>query len=375
MEIVSRKVINDFLIGVQKGNVAGFNIKLNLNKINETYDNALTPILRINNIETFHKAINDYVVALATFENTSIQVINEEYILEALVHLFANATTSELNNPEIFIYKYIDFMKNSFLSIQNVPGLFDSVIDNKNIAYNSSLNTTILKQSKFQETPFVFVSSIDNDNLRYELPRISYGISDNVCYIYAIQNKKETAENDDTQIKFQKTIKRLLYKLDSDVLERESEEYIDYKNGNSTYYPENISDVVPSAILALSLFLKTLYNNNINQIRVVSYLPVRYNAKKEAYEKRIAYQKERLTDEELKHLINQYKEEHLKIQNNLTQKLLRNFLRLQYHFPNIEIDFVPFEIDECMYLTVNQFSKTNNAILEEIIKNNNHKSK
>lgn len=209
----------------------------------------------------------------------------------------------------------------------------------------------------------------------YELPRISYGISNNVCYIYAIQNKKNIEKSSELNLKFQKAIKRLLYKLDSGVFEHESSEYISYKEGKSTYYPENISDVVPSAILALSLFLKNLYDNGINQVRVVSYLPVRYNAKRVSYEKRIDFKKSSLTKEELEHLISDYNEEHLRIQNNLTQKLLRNFLRLQYHFSNIELDFVPFEIDECMYLTLGEFSKTNNSILEEIIKNNRHNRK
>lgn len=76
MEIVSKKVVNDFLKGVQKGNVVGFNIKLNLNKISDDYSDALTPILNIANFENFHKAINDYIASLAQFENISLARID-----------------------------------------------------------------------------------------------------------------------------------------------------------------------------------------------------------------------------------------------------------------------------------------------------------
>ena len=50
--------------------------------------------------------------------------------------------------------------------------------------------------------------------------------------------------------------------------ERLSKEYLDYKNGID-YYPENISDVSPSTIYSLSIFLNDLYNNGIKNILIL----------------------------------------------------------------------------------------------------------
>lgn len=226
------------------------------------------------------------------------------------------------------------------------------------------------------ETPYVFVTSIEREEngqkLSYKLPRISFGIANNTCYIYAIQNdknKEESAEN----IKYGNKIKRLLYKLNGDVINNETEEYLRYKENLTDYYPENISDVSPSATLALTVFLNSIYNYGIRNVKVVSFLPIRYNAKEQAYSNKLQFEidKQSLNASESELLKQELEEKQLNIQNNLTQKLLRNFKRLKFHFDNIDILSYPFEVDECMHIKLDQFLKTNNPILEEIISKNN----
>ena len=52
------------------------------------------------------------------------------------------------------------------------------------------------------------------------------------------------------------------------------------------FYPENISDVSVSAILALTVFMDSLNDMNIKNIKVVPFLPIRYKNKEDAYEKK-----------------------------------------------------------------------------------------
>ena len=160
----------------------------------------------------------------------------------------------------------------------------------------------------------------------------------------------------------------MLYKINEGVYESEIIEYKDYKEYRASYYPENISDVSPSAVLSLSVFLNQLVELGITKIKVVPFLPIRYNAKKEAYQRKINYliKKDNLSLEEQKEIEQKYLEEHLRIQNNLTQKFLRNFFRINYHFPNVSIYSSPFEIDEYLNINLSNFTK-NDDILSEMV--------
>ena len=61
--------------------------------------------------------------------------------------------------------------------------------------------------------------------------------------------------------------------------------YFDFKNNLSTYYPEgNITDVTPSFILSLNIFITLLQNKNITKIKAVPYLPIRYISRELAAE-------------------------------------------------------------------------------------------
>ena len=163
-------------------------------------------------------------------------------------------------------------------------------------------------------------------------------------------------------------IKRKLYKLNSGVYDSESKEYKDYKQGNS-YYPENISDVSPSSVLSLTIFLNEIYKKGITKIKVVPYLPIRYENKiKSLAKKTIKKSKEFNFDASEK--INYYLElikEYKKIQSNITEKFIRTFYRVSYHFDNVKIISIPMETDECLNIKLEEFSYGNNEILNEII--------
>ena len=373
------KSIDEFLKEIETGRVETkeniYNIKI---YVNEVKSDELIPILKIRNKETFRMKIEEYINKLVILNPQTI--VDNNFIKDTLSHLFANATFTDLENPEIFIDKYIHFLDKPNLSIKEITGIFNEIVNESDIAFNSTLSGYIERQSIFQETPYVFKTTIMRDigkkTLKYNLPNISFGIYGDTCYIYAIQNGKSEIK-EPFEIKYEKRIKRLLYKIDDKVKENEKEEYLDYKQGISDYYPENITDVVPSAILSLSLFLTTLFQNNITKVNVVSYLPIRYNAKKVAftYMAQAKKKRNRLTDIQMQQLIEQYELEQLRIQKNMTQKLLRNFNRLKFHFSNIEFQNFPFENGEYMSIKLYPFQSVNNCILEKLLENDSKRLK
>lgn len=205
----------------------------------------------------------------------------------------------------------------------------------------------------------MFNITIKKENDEYYLPSISYGIQNNCCYIYTVKNKKIFSNNKD----YEKKIKRLLYKL-NDKVQTDDSEYISYKNGDD-YYPENIIDVSPSAILSLSCFLKLLYEKGITKLKVVPYLPIRYKNKEAYYQKLYDYKSKIVDNKE--ELLSILEKEHLKVQTNLTEKLVRDFRRINFHFPNVKILSFPMELDEYMYLDISEFNITKNNLLNSVM--------
>ena len=303
--------------------------------------NDNVPVITVKNMELFYNYIKQFI--------SLFNLSQKEDILKKLVYLFSNLSFSDFNNIESYVKRNIDFVQNR-------------LFENKNISFLDQ-QIEVSTREYYQESPYCFTINITNGVDKYELPIISYGISNNVCYIFAVQDK-----NLDKNNCYNKKIKRLLYKINSGVYDVESVEYKNYKENGSSYYPENISDVSPSAVLSLSIFLKQLADLGITKIKVVPFLPIRYNAKKEAYKRKINYliKKDNLSITEQKEIEQKYLDEHLRIQNNLTQKFLRNFFRINYHFPNVEIYSSPFEIDEYLNINLSSFTK-NDDILSEMV--------
>ena len=318
------EIITNFIEQCEIGRVYIDDIYYNLHFSLNDNPNCLN--IKVKDRELLYKYIKEFLL-LFKFEN-----VNQFY--KKLVYLFSNLTYNDCEN----IYEYI---KRNILFVKNK--LF---YDNE-ISFNEN-KIEIKVMDSYQETPYCFKSFISSDESSYELPTISYGIADDVCYIYAIQDK-----NKDKISPYNKKIKRILYKINNGV--KDTQDYEQYKNGESDYYPENISDVSPSSILALTLFLKQLSNLQIKQIKVVSFLPIRYNAKEEAYNNKIDYLLKYGRLENKNEMIEYYKNEHLRIQNNLTQKFIRNFFRIAYHFPNVLINSIPFETDEYLNITLKPF--------------------
>lgn len=167
--------------------------------------------------------------------------------------------------------------------------------------------------------------NIDDYTKNYELPSIHYGIADNICYIYAIQNMALNKQD--------KKIERSLYKINKDI-----------QNNN----------IHPSFILSMKLFIDLLKEKGISNIKVpllqvlnYNYHVIKSNQMKEEF-------KREWTDEYIKSienaedefnnykealaLYNRYVDREDDISKNKTEVFASIFLRIQEQFNNIDID-------------------------------------
>ena len=119
------------------------------------------------------------------------------------------------------------------------------------------------------------------------------------------------------------------------------------KNNLSAYYPEgNITDVTPSFILSLNIFITLLQNKNISKIKAVPYLPIRYLSRDLAAEST----KE---EDKKKALL----ERNNAIQTNPTNKFIRTFRRLAIQNDSLQIETYPYELDEFLTIKLNSRKK------------------
>ena len=105
-----------------------------------------------------------------------------------------------------------------------------------------------------------------------------------------------------------------------------------FKNDTYENYKEgNLKDVSASFVVASNIALGLLSSKGINDIVVPSILIERWNAK----EKNIIVRSGR--EENKEEYIETNKDEHNEIQRNLTEKLLRTFLRIISHNNTFEL--------------------------------------
>lgn len=346
------------------GDIFTFNVLV------DAYDETSPYYLCIQDKEKLVNSLYEYMKIMLSNDSS----INKQNIYDKIKYyltlLWVNATYEDLRNPVRFIQKYIDFNNNplfedEFTYASNIESLNDADID-----------VIIKREPANMETPYSFNAQInlfDNGKENnYYLPSICYGIRGDICYIYSIQNSGMFASNPE----FEKKIKRLLYKMNENVSSHESEDFKEYKrlekqgnNMEDEFYPENISDVSVSAILALTVFMDSLNDMNIKNIKVVPFLPIRYKNRKSEYEKKYQLKLKQLKVDEIKELKQNLEEKRLLIQSNLTNKFIRDFMRLKHHFNGIGILSYPMEVDEYLSININNMECHNNKLIENILSN------
>ena len=161
-------------------------------------------VLMIKDMISFNQNLTEYATLMLEFleQNSKFHNIenlyfngNRENILKGiLAGVWINATEENFKNPEQFLRTRIDFLTQSLLQETQDYKTYSNKVPSLD---NSIIETTIESQNPLAlETPFVFKSSIrssENALDVFNLPDISYGVSNHTCYIYTIQGKKEKA--------------------------------------------------------------------------------------------------------------------------------------------------------------------------------------
>ncbi len=319
--------------------------------------------LIIENRKEFIELLTEYIM----LELTSLRKIpkyllddEENKIKYIMAYLFVNATVDDFVKPCEFIKRRMSFLNDSTFSYLN-KGI---ELDINNNFFNSKLAIKNSTHGIAMETPYKIDVSLINDindkKVSYNLATITYGIAiengEKVCYIYSLMKPKNKKSSDMEDEYYDKKIARKLYKLNEGIEQYEMNEYFDYKEGNFKYYPEgNITDVTPSFVLSLNVFMALLQRENITKVRGVPYLPLRYLSRDLTAD---------MYDEDKKY---QLKLRNDSIQDNITNKFIRTFRRLEFHNPDMQIKTYPYEVSE--YLEIDLKPKEhmiNNQILEDI---------
>ncbi|MBR2678224.1 MAG: hypothetical protein IKE63_02285 [Bacilli bacterium] len=322
-------------------------------KINYSNDNECTLIIKDE--DKFFELLEEYLNLELSLDRKTPRFVDKSgkaKIKWLIMHLLANATTNDFNNPCELIERNIAFLSDHTIDFLNKELELDlKKLNNSKMIIKKNLTSTSM------ETPykidFSLRKEIYGEIVDYNLPSIYYGIDNDTCYIYSILVPKDKKNLSSNELKYQKQMNRFLYKLNSGV--EDTKDYYDYKTGLSDYYPEgNISDVTHSFVLTLSTFISLLQRSGIKTVKAVSYLPMRFLSRSLASEELIDKQEElELRNDNL--------------QNNITNKFIRTFLRVAYHNKNIDIINYPYEVDE--FLSIDLQSKTkelDSMILEEV---------
>lgn len=286
--------------------------------------------LNVIDSEKFKKLLNEYVYSALNFYNL---MPTRDNIKALLTYIWSNITSKEMNNVEQFLEKRISF--------------FDVSMSRKEVSKECDLgiiNGQVDIQSPLQETPYCFKSSFQSGNDIYALPRISFGIDNGVCYIYAIQNKD--AKQNTNNGEYNELVHRTMRGINSGVKK--------YRN------------VTPSFVVALTFFTSFLKSNGINYIDVVSPLPIRQDNKKRVNKYVIDYKtmKGNLDSESIETLKREFEEKRIMDVHNSTVKFRDCFNRLKVHFSGIHLDCN--NLTNEMVLEVLELS-TNQPFLQQVV--------
>lgn len=300
--------------------------------------NYLVPILVINDFDLFNNLLVQYVdMSLNYYKDEpyfqELDELDDSFFYKqkmVLCLLWSNATIGDFNNPEEYLKKRINFMRN-YMEEKIYLG-FSSVL-------KANLECIIFKDRIFNETPNSIVFKAYLDDKVYYFPVIRFGISDDIVYIYAMQkNIKFVGEET-----FSKKINRQLYKVNEGV------------DINDKSCP-NIMNVTSSFVVAGDLFIWLFNELGFKNFKAISPLPIRWNSKN------IKNQKSGFACLKLKE-----KQDY----ENATKKFFNTFRRISYHNNNL----YALQNGENLEIKVSEFEDyTNNKVFNEIkslTKNNN----
>lgn len=221
-----------------------------VNRLFKFDDNSLS--INIPDAEYFFQLLFEFNKYNLLFRRKYDDDINERLLfIYGIRYLWLRMNANDVANINDFLERQIAFLKNE---------LSDNMINDISLDYlNNRVECRTIYSMSYDEAATFMEIALERDREIYQLPVVYFGIDKDTAYIYAIQSKNIKDNS--------KKINRDVYKLNKGIKSLESQEYLDYLEG-SEYYPENISDVSPSSVLALLIFIQILLENGIKKIRV-----------------------------------------------------------------------------------------------------------
>ena len=302
------------------------------------------PYLKVNNDELFFKLLENYVCLMLEKYEKPNDITIEEYVKKILAITFNNATYNDFLYPEEYLKTRIDFLKENYEDSEKI------LCSNVSTLNDSSIYYKISKQSLMLETPYECQFRITNGENNYFSPTISFGISDDCCYVYAVQNIKN--QNND-----------YLESINQIIKENLKNDYIINNEDMSSYFKKNMRNVSPNFVFFLYLFILKLKHIGIDKLKIVPFLPIRYYSKEKANEfKANIFGK---SEEEKKDILIKLSNDQKKIQLNLTNKFVNNIQKLECLTEMLDCDF-----EEMLYVGgwANLSIKENTFILSPLLK-------
>lgn len=323
------------------------------------YKNTIPPCLKIKDKESLLDAIGEYLQVAKYFygelDYDGIEDVDKYTIATAL----SNMSNDDFENPERFFEQRTNFLKDTTLN---------HFLQNRSIGYSEILGVEIeveiRKEVIFLETPYgVYINLVKYDEngnkLKYQLPVVRYGVSDGCAYFYAIQKDQDVDDSVEKEyVSFEKKIRRKMYKVNDELPKEE------YSNEDI----DNIHEISPWALLALTIVLGLLKQNGIDKIQAIPLLINRWNAN-------VIYSQETLIKirEKSDKWYNEYRDHLILLRNNMdiiqrniSDKFIRNFRRVGYHFPEFMVDDYMVSMGLPLKMDIISGESSSNALLSEM---------
>mgnify|MGYP007056163339 CR=1 FL=1 len=313
-------------------------------------DTTTFPTLFINNVELFNQLLVEYV-------HKALLFYGDRNFYEEVLDGSQYEETKMISKEKCIICAllanmgYYDFI-NPYRFLENRISMFDhpslDTEEEIDLGYVESFKGRIIiqevREKMDNETPYVLKIRIHSDELDedYYLPDVRIGNCDKYSIIYAIQREKYN-ERDGKYVKY---LDRKLRGVDQG-LDVKNETYENYGDGN-------LKDITPSFLIAA--LIGCLVSRN-QKIEIVPALIERWNAKRIAT--RVKADRKQLGNE---FIIEEDKKQE-KLQDNLTQKFLRLFWRLDYHFDGMEYH----DKDILHEIMLSSDIHTDNMLLQEVM--------
>lgn len=317
-----------------------FNLVIDNNVItnsNNDTNGILIPTIKITNKELFDKLLVEYVVKAMNFYDKdnfaflndldnevkdNAGTIKETYFIKYIIcSLLANASYSDFDNFNNFLETRISMFDNQILDTS----------DEINFGHINSIGANICaKEEKSPiraETPYRIKGYLQfDDGYKLDIPDIYAASDGEKYYLYGIQNTSKG--NKEEEKSYLKQIRKgLIAKI----------------NGSPEHY-----------FIASMLFLSLC---NDKKIECVPFLVERWNAKRMNI-----YDMSKVRNIDIDEKISEQEY----IQGNITNKLIQYFTKLFDVCNGLEIECVPFEIDDKLHMNINSNFESRSIAFNEI---------